>query len=517
MEENPAGQSKTSEFEATSLWPAGIRSSYQPASWAWLLGFLVAAALLRLIALNQQLWFDEIVTLLDSARNPILRIMTHYGGQNQHMLYSILAHCSIRIFGEQPWALRVPAVAFGAAGVPVLYLFGGLVTCKREALFAAALMAINYQHIWFSQNARGYTGMVFWTLMASIFFIRCATHARRSDCAMYGVSAALGVYTHLMMACVIVAHAILYAWLIWSRARSGSRLPRNSFLLLYALLLAGIVSFLLYAPVIPGIFARTIGVVGKSVRAEWASPVWAAKEMVRGLSNGAAGGLVAVAVGGLLFLGGLVSFWRSNRFVVGLMLLPGLVTVAVLLATSHNFWPRFFFFEIGFAFLLLVRGIVVWTDLAARLLGRRERLAFPLSTAVWLVMMFASVPPLRAAYRYPKQDYLSAMRFVEDQQRGKEQVVTVGVVTTAFQRYYGRSWASVETPAQLDAVLSHGHGTWLIYAMPISIRANQPGLWDAIQTRFTTVRVFPGTLSGGEIFVCKSVDERNRPTLQDQT
>jgi hypothetical protein len=130
-----------------------------------------------------------------------------------------------------------------------------------------------------------------------------------------------------------------------------------------------------------------------------------------------------------------------------------------------------------------------------------------------LLMILASVPPLRAAYRYPKQDYLSAMRFVEDQQREKEQVVTAGVVTTAFQRYYGRSWPLVETRAQLDAVLSQDHGTWLIYAMPIPIRTIQPDLWEAIQTRFTTVRVFPGTLSGGEIFVCKSKDERTQPIL----
>ena len=513
MGKSPAAQSRTSEVEATSLWPAGIDSPYGSASWAWLLGLLVAATLLRIVALNQQLWFDEIITLLYSARDPIWRIMTHYGGQNQHMLYSILAHCSIRIFGEQPWALRLPAVVFGVAGVPALYLFGRLVTCKREALFAAALMAINYQHIWFSQNARGYTGMVFWTLMASIFFIRCANNGRKSDGVMYGVSAALGVYTHLMVSFVIVGHAILYAWLIWSRARSASRLPRDSFLPLCGLVLAGMLSFLLYAPVIPGIFARTIGVAGTSVRSEWASPVWALKEMMRGLRHGAGGGLLAVAVGGLLFLSGLISFWRSNRFVVGLMFLPGLVTVAVVLATSHNLWPRFFFFEIGFALLLLVRGAVVWSDFAARVLGRGERLAFRFSTAMLLLMILASVPPLRAAYRYPKQDYLSAMRFVEDQQREKEQVVTAGVVTTAFQRYYGRSWPLVETRAQLDAVLSQDHGTWLIYAMPIPIRTIQPDLWEAIQTRFTTVRVFPGTLSGGEIFVCKSKDERTQPIL----
>ena len=44
---------------------------------------------------------------------------------------------------------------------------------------------------------------------------------------------------------------------------------------------SGVVSFLLYAPVISRIFARTIGVAGKSVRTDWASPLWAFWEMMR--------------------------------------------------------------------------------------------------------------------------------------------------------------------------------------------------------------------------------------------
>jgi mannosyltransferase len=510
-----APRNGTSTLPVGNLWPENEDSPGESVAWAWLFGLTAVAAFLRVVSLNQQLWFDEIMTLLDSARDPLWRIVTHYAGQNQHMLYSVLAHCSIRVFGEQPWVLRLPAVLFGIAGIPALYFFGCLVTTKREALFASALMAINYQHIWFSQNARGYTGMVFWTLLASIFFVRCARQQQKSDYVMYGLSAALGIYMHLMMAFVVVGHAMLYLWLIWSQTRSKGRMPRNYYPL-YGLLLAGAVSFALYAPVIPGIFARTIGVAGTSVRSEWASPLWALKEMFHGVRNGAGGGLLAIAVGGLLLLSGLLSFWRSNRFVVSLMVLPGLVTAAAVLATSHNFWPRFFFFEIGFALLLLVRGAVVCSDLAAILLSGTGRLAFRLSTAVLVLMLVASAIPLRAEYLYPKQDYLSAMRFVEGQQRPEEQVVTVGVVTTAFQRYYGRAWPLLETRAQLDAQLTQDRGTWLIYAMPIYIRASQPDVWDAIQSRFTVVRVFPGTLSGGEIFVCRSKDERTEVVLHDR-
>jgi hypothetical protein len=469
------------------------------------------AALLRVVALNEQLWFDEIVTLLDSAREPIWRIVTHYGGQNQHMFYSVLAHCSIRLFGEQPWALRLPAVLFGVASIPALYFFARQVTTNREALFASALMTINYQHIWFSQNARGYTGMVFWTLLSSTFFIRCAGEGNKRDSVLYGVSAALGIYTHLMMAFVVVGHSILYASLLASRARSAGQRRINFSLLLYGFVLAGVVSFLLYAPVVPGIFARTIGEAGKSVRYEWASPVWALREMLRGLRAATSGGLIAVMLGGLVVLSGLVSYWRENRFVVGLMVLPGLATAAAVLATGHNFWPRFFFFEIGFGLLLLVRGAMVCADAVATMLGSVKRLGLQIRTVMVGLMLLASVPPLRGAYFYPKQDYAAAMKFVERQRQPDEPIVTVGVVSTPYQRYYSRPWPLLETRAQLDAVLEQSRNTWLIYAMPISIRASQPEMWEAIQKNFTITRTFPGTLGGGEIYVCKSRNPSEQP------
>jgi mannosyltransferase len=491
------------------LWPVAGSSSDQAASWGWLAALVVLAVLLRIVALNQQLWFDEIVTLLDSAHNPLSRIVTTYNSQNQHMLYSILAHYSMRWFGEQPWALRLPAVLFGVASVPALYFFGRLVTTNREALLASALMTINYQHIWFSQNARGYTGMVLWALLASIFFVRGAREGQTRDWVCYGLVGSLGIYTHLMMAFVVVGHGILYVWLLASRARSLGRASSNFFLPLYGFALSGALSLLLYGPVISRIFARTVGDAGKSVRYEWSSPVWAFWEMLRGLRTGTGGGFLAVLVGGLVLAAGLISYWRSDRFVVGLVVLPGLATAAAVLATSHNLWPRFFFFEVGFAMLFVIRGATVWGRVGARILGGTEKLGLRLSTAMVTVMILASALPLRAEYLHPKQDYLGAMKFVEDQTRPDDQVLTLGTVTTAYQRYYGRSWPLVETRAQLDADLQAGDATWLIYAMPIAVRASQPDIWEDVQAKFQIVRVFPGTLSGGEIYVCRSRDRED--------
>ena len=149
-----------------------------PVPWNWLAGLTLLAAVLRAIALDQQLWYDEITTLVDSVRRPLAIIVTTYTSQNQHTLYSILARVSIVLFGEHPWALRLPAVLFGVASIPALYFYARLATSRREALLACALLTVSYHHVWFSQNARGYTAMVFWTLLTTYFFIRGARPIR---------------------------------------------------------------------------------------------------------------------------------------------------------------------------------------------------------------------------------------------------------------------------------------------------------------------------------------------------
>jgi mannosyltransferase len=505
VERRQASYTKFPGGQESELWSGLATETPEPVAWEWLGGLMAAAIVLRAIALNQQLWFDEIMTLLDSARAPVWQIVTHYGGQNQHMLYSILAHGSIRMFGEQPWTLRLPAAGFGLACIPALYFFGRLVTTNREALAACALMTVNYQHIWFSQNARGYTAMAFWTLLASIFFIRCATGGKQLDWGLYGVTAALGIYTHLMMTFVVAGHLVVYLWMLVSQARSAQRLGRRRLSLAYGFVLCGAVSLLLYAPVIPGILSHTVGAGRDHVRYEWASPLWALAELGHGLRSTTAGGWLALGIGGMILLCGLLSYGKQNRFLAGLMVLPGVMTAAGVLATSHNFWPRFFFFEIGFALLMLARGAMVIGRLAVPAFSTSEKSGFQAGNALIALLLLGSVVPLRSAY-LSKQDYLGAMQFVEQQRRGSEQIATAGVVATPCQRYYGRPWPRVETRQQLDELADGGQRTWLLYAMPASIRSSQPQLWADIENKFTLVRKFGGTLGGGDIYVSRSRD-----------
>src|SRR5262245_1847272 len=133
---------------------------------------LSVATVLRLYALDSGLWHDEIFTYLKFASMPVGEILTTYDSQNQNFLYSLLVRACFYTFGEGPWSLRLPAVIFGVASIWAAYFFGRQIVSETEALLTAALLTVSYHHIWFSQNARGYTGLLFWALLASGFFLR---------------------------------------------------------------------------------------------------------------------------------------------------------------------------------------------------------------------------------------------------------------------------------------------------------------------------------------------------------
>ena len=67
--------------------------------------------------------------------------------------------------------------------------------------------------------------------------------------------------------------------------------------------------------------------------------------MIVGFSGGmvALGALVGV-VAMVLFLTGMVSYWRTDYRVILLLFLPAVVGAGVTVGLGHHLWPRFFFF-----------------------------------------------------------------------------------------------------------------------------------------------------------------------------
>ena len=173
-----------------------------------LIAVVLVAAVARGIGLNSGLWIDEIYSLVRSFRAPLSGILTEFWGDNHHPFYAVLAHLSRAVFGESAWSVRLPAMLFGVAAVPMLYALGALVVSRREALLASLLLAVSYHHVWFSQNARGYSAIAFFAIVAMWALVRGATTGRTKYFVVYGVAAGLGAYTHLTMIFVVVGHAL---------------------------------------------------------------------------------------------------------------------------------------------------------------------------------------------------------------------------------------------------------------------------------------------------------------------
>jgi hypothetical protein len=499
---NAAGEKVTraaekSSNEPATLWPIRDADPAGRTPWALLIGLMVLAAVLRAIGLDGGLWYDEIRTLLDSVRQPLAQIVTVFPGNNQHTLYSVLAHVSTGIFGDAPWSLRLPALIFGVATIPALYLFAREFVGRSEALLACLLLAVSYHHVWFSQNARGYSAAAFFTLLCSWLLLRGLRRGKGSDFAWYGLAAALSAYTHLTMVFVVVAHAMACVLLLglpgfkpgtWRRWR----LPIMGFVL------AAVFTLVLYAPLLLDVQQFFLKQPSDT---HAATPGWAVRELLRGLQRGATA--FGALAGGALILCGLWSYFRQSRFLFALFVLPGVITVVAAIGL-WRIYPRFLFFMAGFGMLIVVRGaleIGAWLTRRWRREGTRKPVT-AVGVALVALLTALSAASLVLDYRYPKQDFEGAMQFVRTHRAEGEPVVTAGPAIYVYREYYKQPWEGVASPGQLNTMRAPGARAWVLYTLPDFIEAGAPELMKLLRDECRVAGVFRGTVAGGDVTVC---------------
>jgi uncharacterized membrane protein len=370
----------------------------------------------------------------------------------------------------------------------------------REALFATAVLAFSYHHIWFSQNARGYTGLLFWTILSSWLFVRALEESRPGLWLCYAGSAALGAYTHITMVFVIMGHFIIYGVILFNH---GRKLSNEGWIGLFCgFCIAALLIFQLYALVIPQILSN-LGEGSRSNVAAWKSPLWTLSELSKGIKIGFSGSILAMAA--LLVAGaGIWGFIRQNPVVIGLAFIPVFIGATISLAMGHPLWPRFFFFAMGFGVLIVVRGTAILGQLITKLVGLQSRKSVLIGMALCGGVIFASVLSIPSAYA-PKQDYYGALVFVEHNKKLGDAIITVGVNTTfPYRNFYRMSWEQAETTEELKAIESRAERTWLLYTLPLHLQYEYPEMMKSIERRYQIVKEFYGTLSGGTIYVCLS-------------
>ena len=474
--------------------------------WTLLALILGSATVLRLYALGRGLWYDEVLTLITYARAPLGDIVTTYGSQNQHLLYSVLAHISFEVFGESAWALRLPAALFGVASLAALFIFARYVTDTREALLATALLAFSYHHIWFSQNARGYSGLLFWALVASVLYVRATTEDRPGLWTSYGVAVAFGMYTHLSMLFLVLGQFVVYLGhlVVLPDLRAARRWGPA----VAGFALATLLTLQAYALVIPQFLGPGLS---QSTAVEVWNSVWCTlSELVRGLALNRGGGIVALAA--LVIAGaGTWSYWRTAPMVPLLLVAPALIGAAITMSFGHPLWPRFFLFLGGFGALIAIRGISIAAGALASLagVGARRQPYVSFASCVAVIVLSASTTPF--AYR-PKQDFVGAREFVERQRRPDDVVVAVGLASVPYTQYFAPTYETAATVAELRALQQGASRTWVMSTLQKQLSTIHPDLEHVLGQEFELSPRFDGSLVDGEILVYRSESGEPRQT-----
>jgi hypothetical protein len=176
-------------------------------------------------------------------------------------------------------------------------------------------------------------------------------------------------------------------------------------------------------------------------------------------------------------------------------------------------YPRFFFFLIGFALLIVVRGAFVLGGAAAGALVKgpaRERTAAALGGALTAAMIVASLLSLRYNYAYPKQAFEEAAVYVEATADAGDPVAVLNATWYAYIEFYGKPWTrlhdrddpSDDAAANLARLRASGRTVWLVYTFPRYLEHEAPAIMQTIRAECGGAAKFDSTVGDGDVFAC---------------
>src|SRR3954452_7686344 len=108
---------------------------------AALIAIVVVGVAVRLGFLSRPMQLDEAYTYNEYASKPILDGLSWYTLPNNHLLNTLLVHVSTVTFGNEPWAVRLPAFVAGVLLIPATFAMVARL-CGRPPATATAASAL---------------------------------------------------------------------------------------------------------------------------------------------------------------------------------------------------------------------------------------------------------------------------------------------------------------------------------------------------------------------------------------
>lgn len=402
----------------------------------------IVSSVLRVYRIDSSFWYDELFSLLNYFRATPLKVITNISNPNNHPLYSLLAKASITLFGEREWSARLPAMVTGIATPPLLYIFAQKRYGVKTALLSSLLLSFNMWHIWFSQDARGYSGMIFLSLCSQIFFINMVENIGKEKSKYhivpYLLVSACAGYFHLYGVFTPLAH-LLIAVIIDKFKFAPAH--RKLYLAPFGAL---VITAVLYSPAFSEMYRYAVtegrNVAGRKLTWDylWKLPVeWTGWGRTP---------LLAIP---LIFLWsiGVIDTLKKKRILFTASLLP-LALALLFIASARVFtYYRMQSFYLPWFMLFIAAGI----SATAKKLNRLGLFLFYLISCGALALSAASIYPY---YKFGKQPLKDVAIWV-DKLSPNIPVYSFGLTDSEF-RYYCKRAVEIPFTQSIENVVPHG-------------------------------------------------------------
>jgi len=171
----------------------------------WMLPILLLAFLLRVACLDaQSMWWDEAFSVTISSMDLRSLLDAVLADRVHPPLYYLVLRVWLTL-GQGEFVVRALSAFVGVLGVASLFPMAALAGDRRLGAVSAFALAVSPMHIWYSQEARMYSLVVFLTVLANYFFARLLRNGGRAIWLGYGITTLLAVHTHYLVVFVILA------------------------------------------------------------------------------------------------------------------------------------------------------------------------------------------------------------------------------------------------------------------------------------------------------------------------
>ncbi len=467
-------------------------------SWLHVVVLVTISGALRLYRLDGQLWLDEI-SALRGYRRPFLETLSTFPPFFPNPLYELIAHASLLLLGENAFGIRLPAALFGVAGVVVFYRLARRSLGAGEGLFASALMAVSYHHIFFSQDARGYTAFLFFALLATDRLLELLGNMRWRTAAGYAVAIALTTYSHPFGLFVLAGQMLVALFVVTHRWRNGRHEGPSPKQIVATASMGALLILLLFAPLI----VDSIDYAQTESKAAGHGPrmLEVLPELLEGLLA-ATGGWPVLVLAACLGTVGAWSWLRREPVVVCLFLVPLVVSALGMMALGAGIHPRYFLLALPLGFLVGARGMMVavrW--LVEDAFRASPEISFVVQGVSGILAVAAACVPLAGYFSVPKQDYLGALREVRELAGPDDHAVATRFAGFAYRNYYLPEMAVVANLDDLRSAETRGKRIWVITTLENVMATNDPALIQYIHREYEQVRYLPGSVGDGAMRV----------------